>query len=357
MSRSGCQGYWLTVLLAGSQLFCASLLAQAQFLGTGVNSSGPFPSPLPSPQGEGALQPGVTNSPASHRANAGAPSLPAMLPIPSPKSPVELFRELLAMNFSERRQFLTNRPPASQKLILAKVREYESLKPDQREWRLKATELRWYLLPFMKTAAADRRTRLEQIPPEDRKLVEDRLQEWDKLPPNVQKELLDNEAMIQHLTEQKQGIAQNISPARREMLEKGVAQWQQLPEEQRRNMVDRFNRFFDLTSQEKQKVLGRLSDSERRQIEKTLRSFGALSPAKRAQCIHSFEQFTGMSVEERQQFLKNAERWKLMTPNERQAWRQLVSQMPLMPPQPNILPMPPGPPSSRRSRSVATNGG
>jgi hypothetical protein len=316
----------MTIVLGGSQLCCASLLAQA-----------------------------ITNTPFSNRVKAAAPMISP--PMPAVKSPVELFRELLAMTPAERRQFLTNRPPASQKLILAKVREYESLKPDQREWRLKATELRWYLLPFMKTPATDRRARLAQIPPEDRKLVEDRLQEWDKLPPSVQKELLDNEAMIQHFTEQKQGIAQNISQARREMLEKGIAQWQELPEEQRRNMVDRFNRFFDLTSQEKQKVLGTLSDSERRQIEKTLHSFGALSPGKRAQCIRSFEQFTGMSVEERQQFLKNAERWKLMTPEQRQAWRQLVSQMPMIPPQPTFPVVPPTPPSQRRSRAVATNGG
>jgi hypothetical protein len=328
MSPFGCQRFWAAVVLGGSQLLSASLFAQA-----------------------------VTNPPASHRLHPATPSLPILPPTPSVKSPVELFRELLAMTPAERKEFLSNRPPASQKLILAKVREYESLKPDQREWRLKATELRWYLLPLMKTPATNRFARLQGIPPEDRRLVEDRLQEWDKLPPNVKKELLDNEAMIQHLTEQKQGISQNISPARREMLEKGIAQWQKLPEEQREKTMDRFNQFFDLTSQEKQKVLARLSDPERRQIEKTLRSFGALSPEKRAQCIHSFEQFTGMSLEERQQFLKNAERWKLMSPDERQAWRRLVSQMPFMPPNPNFPPVPPHPPMQRRSRSVATNGG
>jgi hypothetical protein len=42
---------------------------------------------------------------------------------------VDLFRELLAMTRAERRAHLTNRPPASQKLILAKLREYESMRP------------------------------------------------------------------------------------------------------------------------------------------------------------------------------------------------------------------------------------
>src|SRR4051812_21202999 len=77
-----------------------------------------------------------------------AETLPPPLPPPPPlKSPVDLFRELLGLSLTERRQFLSNRAPIIQKRLLAKVREYESLKPDERELRLRATELRWYLLP------------------------------------------------------------------------------------------------------------------------------------------------------------------------------------------------------------------
>jgi hypothetical protein len=300
----------------------------------------------------------ATNVSASVRARFG-PSFPGMIAPPG-KSPVELFRELLAMNAAERKEFLTNRSLPSQKLILAKVREYESLKPDQRELRLQVTDLRWYLLPLMRIPATNRTARIERVPAEFRQLVQDRLNEWDKLPANAQKELLDNQAMIQHLTEiegsteeQKQRILENISPARREMLERGITEWQKLPEQQRGKMVDRFNQFFDLTSQEKEKALSRLSDAERRQLEKTLRSFGALSPQKRAQCVRSFEKFASLNLEERQQFLKNADRWKLMSPNERQAWRDLVSQMPSTPPH---LVLPPRPNLPRRSPSVATNG-
>src|SRR5437762_10215665 len=86
----------------------------------------------------------AANSPVAPRARAAKPPVPIIVPsVPSPKSPVDLFRDLLAMSPAERKNFLTNRPPAAQKMILAKVREYESLKPDQREVRLKVTELRW----------------------------------------------------------------------------------------------------------------------------------------------------------------------------------------------------------------------
>ena len=64
------------------------------------------------------------------------------------------------------------------------------------------------------------------IPPEQRELVEARLKEWDKLPPEVQKELLENEAAISWLTEIEAGgrSAAPISPERQHKLEDGVRQ-------------------------------------------------------------------------------------------------------------------------------------
>ncbi len=290
----------------------------------------------------------------------------APLPLPpSPRSPVDLFRELLAMNASERRAHLTNRPPASQKLILAKLREYESMRPDLRELRLQATELRWYLLPLMSLPATNRASQLALIPPEFRDRVEERLRMWDKLDPTVQKELLDNEAAIRHFSEletsteeQRRRILEGMSEARRNKLQAGIDQWQALPENQRRQITARFNQFFDLTPTEKQKALNILSEAERRQIEKTLRAYSTLGPQERALCLQSFEKFTRLSLEERQKFLKNAERWKLMTPDERQAWRDLVARLSSLPPlppgfhDPPPLPAPPPPLPGRRTLAV-----
>src|SRR5437867_7242836 len=141
---------------------------------------------LPSSLGQAAV-----GAPAAALSNSVALTPPAP---PQTKSPVDTFRELLAMNTAaERRDFLTNRSPESRELILAKVREYQSLSPDQRELRLRATELRWYLLPLMRASRTNRAEQLAAIPVEARKLVEDRLQLWDMLPPDLQKELLDNE--------------------------------------------------------------------------------------------------------------------------------------------------------------------
>ncbi|HRT55697.1 MAG TPA: DUF3106 domain-containing protein [Candidatus Paceibacterota bacterium] len=309
---------------------------------------------------------GSRAEPAATGAGAPPPLPAAPLPLPPPpRSPVDLFRELLAMTPAERRAHLTNRPPASQKLILAKLREYESMRPDVRELRLQATELRWYLLPLMSLPATNRPSQLALIPPEFRDRVEARLRMWDQLDPAVQKELLDNEAAIRHFSElegssdeQRRRLLEGMSEARRKKLQAGIDQWQALPETQRRQITARFNQFFDLTPAEKQKALNILSDAERRQIDKTLRAYGTLGPQERALCLQSFEKFTRLSLEERQKFLKNAERWKLMTPDERQAWRDLVARLSNLPPlppgfhDPPPLPGPPPPMPGRRTLAV-----
>jgi predicted Fe-S protein YdhL (DUF1289 family) len=265
------------------------------------------------------------------------------------------------MDAAGREQALTNRSTEIRALILTKVREYESLEPDERELRLRVTELRWYLRPLMSAPGTNRPAQLAQIPELHRKLVEGRLQEWDKLSPDLQKELLANEGTIRYLTEiegrtdeQRRQTLEAIPPAGRTVLEQGIDKWASMSEDQRQRMLSHFREFFELTAQEKQRVLNTLSGPKRSQIERTLRSFDNLPADQRDQCIRSLEKFAGLSPAERQQFLKSAERWKQMSPSERQVWRELVRKLP--PPLPP--PLPPLRASSRRAPPVppvATN--
>ena len=341
MSLPGRNMFQVAVMLGASHLLAASLLAQAATnhpTSASASSTGsrPLASDIPMP-----------------------PESPP--PLPMSQSPISFFRELLAMNAAERRQALTNRSPEGQKLILAKVREYESLPPDELELRLRVTELRWYLLPLMNSPATNRPAELAMIPAANRKLVQDRLLEWDKLPPEVQKDLLANQATITYLAEiegrtpeQRRQMLQSITPARREILESGINRWGSMSDDQRRKMLERFKGFFELSAQEKQKALNTLSAPERRQIEKTLQTFGSLPADQRSQVIRSFGKFAGLSPAERQQFLKSAERWKLLSPAERQAWREVVRRLP--PPEPpDLPPMPPAPRATRSAPNVATN--
>jgi hypothetical protein len=269
---------------------------------------------------------------------------------------VFFFRQLLAMTPKERENYLTNRPPEIRDRIMDKVREYLALGPDERELRLNATELRWYLLPLLRESPTNRSARLAQVPDNLRDLVASRLEQWDALTPESRQEFLDNEQTLHYFS--------HVDPAN--MAAPGQppapgnnaqARWNALPEDERQKITAQFNRFFDLTPDEKRKTLNTLSDAERVQMEKTLQSFDKLPPAQRLQCIHAFTQFAGMSLPERAEFLKNAERWSQLPPKERQAWRDLVAQVPLWPPLPRPPIMPPLPPHlTPHSRpTVATN--
>jgi hypothetical protein len=259
--------------------------------------------------------------------------------IPRPQSPVDYFRRLLAMSPVERNNSLTNRPPEARARILAKVREYQMLGPDERELRLRATDLRWWLTPLLRTPPADREARLAQVPDDLRDLVRSRLKQWDILPPPLQQELLANDRTLHYF-------------ARVETTNSVAA----TPEQQK--ISDQFNQFFELTPKEKQQTLGTLSDAERAQMEKTLQTFEKLPPQQRFLCVRNYTKFAGMSAAERAEFLKNAESWAKLPPNERQAWRDLVNHIPEWPPlPPRIVPanLIPHPPVKNPRASMATN--
>jgi hypothetical protein len=275
---------------------------------------------------------------------------------PRESSPVDLFRQLLAMRPAERGGFLTNRPPEIRKRILEKVDEYEALDPNVRELRLRSTELRWYLMPLLHESPATRATRLAQVPDDIRALVEDRLNEWAILPPPLQQEFLENERAL-HYFARVDVIGSPSESAGREPDDANRARWNALSETRRRQMTEQINKFFELTPVEKQKALGTLSDVEREQMEKTLRSFEKLPAGQRMESVHAFAKFAGMSASERSEFLKNAQRWSQMSPAERQAWRDLVANVPEWPPLPPgfIAPPPPPPLPPGFHPMVATN--
>jgi hypothetical protein len=300
----------------------------------------------------------VTNVPAPQKLFSAPTNL--LLPsLPHLKSPVDLFRELLAMTPAERENHLTNRPPEIRARILAKVREYEALDPNERELRLRATELRWYLLPLLHESPTNRAARLAAIPDDLQPLVKNRLRQWDILPPTLKAEFLESDRTLRYFT--------YVDPSQRPLpplpedkrVDRGprpdLARWEKLSDEQRQKITTQFNQFFELTPMEKKRTLNTLSDAERQQMEKTLETFGELPPQQRLRCIRAFTEFANLSAQEKQEFLKNAQRWAQMSPKERQTWRDLVTHVPEWPPLPSALIMPPLPPTFHRA--VATNHG
>ncbi len=271
----------------------------------------------------------VSSSPASNALDSAAGSKV------SARCPVEVFREVLSMSPEAKAQWLATHSPVTQKLLAAKLKEYESLPLEQRELRLYATELRWYLVPLLSTPATNRPAQLTSVPPALRPIIEDRLRVWDSLPASVQAQLLNSTnnyfskvpitpgELRQKLFQAAQGRSGAPSPT-----------WGQMSEEQRRQLTSHFSDMLELKPAEQRKVLGTLSEPERRQIENTLEVFQRLAPYQRKQCLDSFERFASLSPAERQEFLTNARHWQLMAPAERQAWKELVENARRRPPLP-----------------------
>jgi hypothetical protein len=281
--------------------------------------------------------------------NGGAqPNLP-----PLPQDQVNHFRKLLNLPPVEREQALSHRPPEQKRELLAKLREYAALEPEERELRLRLVQVRMHLKPLMKLPPSQRAARLAFVPEEDRPLIDERLRQWDKIPTELQKQFLEHEGTIHYLLrmeastpQQRADFLRSFPAGQRQHLEQELARWHGLPVETRQRMYASFNEFFQLDPKERGKTLSTLSDTERKQMERSLRAFELLPEAQRKHCLESFQKFASMSSEEREQFLKNAARWEAMSPEERKTWRELVQTTPPMPPLPpglrQVPPLPPG---------------
>jgi hypothetical protein len=294
----------------------------------------------------------VTNN---HPARPLPPTPPPPLP-PRVPSPVDQFRQLLAMGPAERERWLASRSEQHRAYLRGQLREFDALSPRERELRLRLLQLRYYLVPLMKTAPADRHALLAQVPPPERALITTRLVDWDRLPADQQQELLDDEKALDAFSifstrteAERQDMIARAAPELRQRLESQLTRWQDLPAARRERLTQHFNQFFTLSDSEKEKVLGLLSDPQRRRTERMLAAFEHLPAEQRARCIAALNRFINLTAAERDQFWCNAARWESMTPEERRAWRAFTADLPPMPPGmgPAQPPPPPVPPAAR----------
>jgi hypothetical protein len=285
---------------------------------------------------------------------AQAPAAPST----APSSPVAYFRRLLTLDPAELETELSRRPEAQRAALQSKIEEYANMPADYRELRLRATELRYFLLPLFRMTPEARSNRLETVPPELRELIEQRLLHWTLMPPDFQSQLLDNEAALSLFSRihpeapaEAAELFRRPPPGQAELPAAQLERWSALSVGEQTQLLASFQRFFTLTEEEKQRTLRTLSAEEQEAMQATLKQFDSLPADRRAACIRGFQQFALMQPSERAQFLKNAEKWEAMTPEERQQWRDAVYSIASMPPLPpgvepvlvfDAPPLPPG---------------
>jgi len=278
-----------------------------------------------------------TKAPASNSA-AMAPVDPGTARTEPTTSPVAYFRKLLAMSPTEMEKELAGKPESQQGFLRSKLFEYKSLPTEERELRLRTTELRWYFLKMVKEPATNRLVSLTSIPVEDRKLVQERVKQWDRLTPDVQKEILENEVAMRYFIQLKSGTAQDqkevlasMSPEWRRKVEGDLKRWNDLPSQQREEMLQGFNQFFELSEKEKFKIVHALTGHEREQMEKTIQAFEQLPSEQRQRCMKSLQKFAQMTKGEQVEFFRNAERWSQLTAVEQETFRRMWMELPPMP--------------------------
>ena len=295
--------------------------------------------------------------PPTVRPAAPAQSARVPQPPPIPPSPVQVFRDMLAMTPEQRVKAMEGRQPKTREFLTSKLKEFEALKAEERENRLRTMELRWQLLPLMSMAPSNRVLRTQGLPERDRPLIEDRLRLWDRLSPEQQRDVLACEPALAAFASTGERVPTSslgvpLSTNQQERINSSTTYLNNLHPEKRAELYQNFQEFFELSEKEKAKALDSihtLSDAERRRMERTLETFDRLPRAQREQCIHGFQKFTALSREEQGQFLRSAARWQAMSPRDRQIWRNLVDG--------KAVPLPPLPPGFPGSGLFLPKGG
>jgi hypothetical protein len=280
----------------------------------------------------------------------GSSSLAQPMDPPMPPSPIAQFRAWLTNSPEALKITLAARSSESRRAIERKITEYKALLPEERERRLTATELQWYVSYLVNLPKPQRAMGLKQIPVPWQPMVMERLATWDKMSPELQQEARAHKLVMEYVSapaDKKEVVLKSLSTEQSAALRQRLARWQFLPAVERTRLNERLDDFFNMPPEKQQRTLNNFSDAERKDMEKTLESFRTLTREQRDVCIRSFAQFAqkfaAMNDAEKIAFLKNAERWQEMSQKDRDMWRQIVAIVPPMPPLPIQLPPVPSP--------------
>lgn len=270
-------------------------------------------------------------------------------PVSGERNPVAAFRILLAMRSDARMTELAAKPARQREVLTSRLREYDALTPAEREARLRATELHYYLRPLLGAPTAERAVRLAGAPEQFRRQVEERLAAWDKLPAEIQREILANERLLQAMTRPAVANAfPPLPPGLEPKVPDNVAHWHTLDAQQREQLLNNFTHYFRLDERAKTQVVAALPEPKRAEATRTLSEFEQLSAAERAACLTALKQLGQMTQAEQARFYANAELWQKMPESERAAWRKVVVEFPPLPPGAGLPPLPPGLPEPKR---------
>jgi uncharacterized protein DUF3106 len=263
-------------------------------------------------------------------------------PPPLPPTPVDTFRRVLGMSAPEREKFLGTLSPEKRQVVLLKLDEYQGMPAEEREKRLRALQVRFWVRQLIRLPQSNRVERLVALQPAVRQLVEARLAEWDRLPADLQREVVTNELVIRHIAQLPDfrfNPALPPLPPDPRMAAK-LKHWNQKSEAERAEILAHFESFFtEFSPAERAKIMAR-----RPEMATNVTSIANLTEVQRERYLAGFKRFSKLTPAEQQRFLINAERWQKMSPEQQESWRILAKKL--------NSSSPPPPPPPRPSASV-----
>jgi hypothetical protein len=268
-------------------------------------------------------------------------------------SPIDFFRTLITATSTEREKLLAAKEPKLRKVLEDYALKYQALPAEQRELRLRNMELRYHVTSLFRTAPSNRTERLKFVPDRDRPLVEQRLKVYDQLTPEQREWALQNERTTRELIgvglprSSGNGVSLTGQASNQVVrIEQEIVRWQMLPDARHARIQRTFKELFELTDEEQAREKLQplpLNDEEKQLMERALARFKQLSLSQRNTCVTNFDKFASLSPAERREFLVNAQEWQKMKPEDREAWRKLISKVPPLPPLPHSHRRPPMP--------------
>lgn len=248
-------------------------------------------------------------------------SLMGINELDSSHSPISKFRTILNWSPEERSQFVKKQPANVQRILERKIMEYEALSESQREFRLIATELHFYLDPLLVGNRNIDPSAVQEVPPHLRKYIDQSVGFWNRIKPAHRDLLLAKKEAVSYLI----SISSRLYDLEK-LMPKPAPEW------------DNLYNFLQLPHNKQLSFMKAYQIKPSIEMEKLLVAFQGLEDEEKRNCAHAFVCYLSFPNNLKTQFVDGLAEWSQKKPSERSIWREIASKYPRIRP----VPVPPG---------------
>ncbi len=244
-------------------------------------------------------------------------SLALAIETPRTASPISHFRQLLELNTQQREAIILRQEPSTRRILERKLEEYASLSEGEKEFRLFATELHFYLEPMIGRDSSIEKIPADRIPDSIIPHLRTAMDFWNQLPVSQRDLLLSKKKAITYL------ITLTYSSARLSAI---------VPEQS--DEWESLNRFLALSLDKQKAFLNSYGLAGNTRIVQVLEKMASLSADQRDRSVHALTCYLSFPPAMKDRFMDGVHTWNSMKPTERTVWRQIADRYPRVKPAP-----------------------